>query len=212
MSVHLRSMTITAMTLLTLGACASPAAAPTATPTPAAGTSTAPAATTTTTATAAHTPSPMVIVTPTAVATSAAAGYRDATYEVAGKLVTLTNGLSEVEAAPGSASKVVTRIFGNDASGDLNGDGQVDIGFLLTQSSGGSGTFFYAVVALRTANGWTGTNAVLLGDRVAPQPSQVRDGVLIVNYAERKAGEPMTERPSVGVSRYLRVVSGKLVE
>jgi hypothetical protein len=117
-----------------------------------------------------------------------------------------------VEAAPGSASKVVTRIFGNDASGDLNGDGQADIGFVLTQSTGGSGTFFYAAVALRSGSGWTGTNAVQLGDRIAPQPSQVRDGVLIVNYAERKPGEPMTASPSVGMSKYLRIVNGKLVE
>jgi hypothetical protein len=207
MAVYLRSATMAVMTPVVLSACAAPVVAPTATPT-SAPTSIAALAS----ATAAPVASPTVIVTTTAVATSNAASYRDATYEVDGKRVTLTNGLSEVEAAPGSASKVVTRIFGSDASGDLNGDGKADIGFLLTQSSGGSGTLFYAVVALRTSNGWTGTNAVLLGDRVAPQPSQVRDGVLIVNYAERKPGEPMTERPSVGVSTYLRVVNGTLVE
>ncbi len=137
---------------------------------------------------------------------------RNATYEVAGRPVTLVNGLSEVEAAPGSASKVTTRYFGNEASGDLNGDGVADVGLVLTQSTGGSGTFYYAAAVLTTPGGQFGTNAVLLGDRIAPQTTEVRDGTLIVNYAERRPGEPMTARPSVGVSKSLRILDGRLVE
>lgn len=100
--------------------------------------------------------------------------------------------------------------FGNDATGDLNGDKLPDTAFLLTAQTGGSGTFFYVAVALRTASGWTGTNAVLLGDRIAPQSTEIRDGVLIVNYADRNPGEPFTTQPSVGKSMYLHVVNGKL--
>ncbi|MDA0302560.1 MAG: hypothetical protein O2822_08540, partial [Chloroflexi bacterium] len=114
----------------------------------------------------------------------------------------------EVAAAPGST----TRVFGNQATGDLDGDGQADVAFVLTQSPGGSGTFFYAAAALRTATGSRGTNAVLLGDRIAPQTTRIVDGLIEVNYAERKAGEPMTAQPSVGVTKRLRVVDGKLVE
>ena len=141
----------------------------------------------------------------------AASSPRDATYIVEGKSVTLSNGVSEVEAAPGSASKVTTRYFGNDATGDLNGDGQADTGFVLTQSSGGSGTFFYAAAALKTKDGYTGTNAVLLGDRIAPQSTQISGGQLIVNYADRKPGEPFSTPPSVGVTKTFKVVDGKLV-
>ncbi|MSQ36532.1 MAG: hypothetical protein EXR63_05280 [Dehalococcoidia bacterium] len=148
---------------------------------------------------------------PTATA-SAAATPRDATYEVAGRLVTLAAGASDVPAAPGSGSRVVTQHFGNEATGDFNGDGLPDVGFVLTQSTGGSGTFYYAVVALRTKDGYVGTNAVLLGDRIAPQTTEARDGTLIVNYADRKPGEPMTTQPSVGVSKYLRVTGGRLAE
>lgn len=190
------------ITLLVPTACASPAVTPGAT-----ATATAPTTTTVPTPSAAS-PS----VTATAGTTPAASRYHDAAYEVAGKRVQLTNGLSEVEAAPGSAAKIVTRIFGNEATGDLDGDGIADIGFVLTQSGGGSGTFYYAAAALRTAAGWTGTHAVLLGDRIAPQTTEQRAGVLIVNYAERRPGEPMTAQPSIGVSKYLRVVSGRLVE
>lgn len=175
-----------------------------------------PEATSTTAATATASPRPSAPASPaTPAATSAAVsptGYKDATYEVGGKPVTLKGGVSEVEAAPGSASKVVTRYFGNEATADFNGDGLADVGFVLTQSTGGSGTFYYAVVALRTADGWKGTNAVLLGDRIAPQSTNIKDGKLVVNYADRKPGEPMTAQPSVGVSKTLSIVNGRLAE
>jgi hypothetical protein len=155
--------------------------------------------------------------TPTATATSTqtssvGASPRDTTYIIEGREVTLVDGFAEVEAAPGSASKVTTRYFGNEATADLDGDGLDDVGVVLTQESGGSGTFFYAVVALQTADGYVGTNGILLGDRIALQSTEIRDGVLIVNYADRAAGEPFTTPPSVGTSRSLKVVDGALTE
>lgn len=148
--------------------------------------------------------------TPQPAATPVPASHKDISVEVEGQVVKLLNGVAETEAAPGSASKIVTRYFGNEASGDLNADGNADIAFLITQSRGGSGTFFYVVAALRTATGYTGTNAVLLGDRVAPQTTQISAGELVVNYADRKPGDPMTASPSVGTSKYLKVVAGRL--
>lgn len=139
-------------------------------------------------------------------------GYRNATYRI-GNDVQLVDGASDVPAAPGSASMISTRIFGNAVFGDLTGDGRVDVGFLLTQDRGGSGTFYYVVVAMRTTDGgWSGTNGVLLGDRIAPQTTEYRSGTLIVNYADRKPGEPFSTPPSVGMTKYLRVVNGALVE
>lgn len=153
------------------------------------------------------------LIAPAGVAQADAPHYKDASYEIERQTVTLSNGVSEVAAAPGSASKVTVRYFGNEATGDLNGDGTSDVGFLLTRTTGGSGTFYYVVAALKTADGYAGTNAILLGDRIAPQTTEMRpDGTLVVNFAERKPGEPMTTAPSVGVSKYLRVVSGRLVE
>lgn len=138
--------------------------------------------------------------------------YKDATYEIGGAPVTLVNGVAEQDTVPGSASKIVTTYFGNDAKGDLSGDGLPDIAFLLTQSGGGSGTFYYVVVAVQaTDGGYAGTNAILLGDRIAPQTTQISNGQLIVNYADRKPDEPMTTLPSQGVSRYLRMDNGRLI-
>ncbi|MES3005847.1 MAG: hypothetical protein V4664_02775 [Patescibacteria group bacterium] len=138
--------------------------------------------------------------------------YKDATYFIDGSYVTLKNGVAETEAVPGSASKVVTKYFGNEAIGDLNNDGTIDTAFLLTQQTGGSGTFYYIVVALKTAEGYVQTNAIFLGDRIAPMPTEIRDGVVIVNYSDRRAGDPMTTQPSVGVTKKFRVSGGNLVQ
>jgi hypothetical protein len=136
--------------------------------------------------------------------------YKNASYRIEGQPVTLVDGRAETPVAPGSASKVVTQYFGNEATGDLNNDGLPDRAFILTQNSGGSGTFYYAVVALKTVNGYQGTNAVLLGDRIAPQTTEIKGGQLIVNYADRAPDSPMTAQPSIGVSKYLRVEGATL--
>jgi hypothetical protein len=146
------------------------------------------------------------------IATSTIANYKDATYVVEGEPISLVNGLAEKEIAPGSASKQITKYFGNEATGDLNGDGQADVAFLLTQDSGGSGTFYYVAVALKTDSGYKGTNAIFLGDRIAPQSTEIQGGRLIVNYADRNPGEPFTAQPSLGVSKYFKIIDSKLIE
>ncbi len=135
---------------------------------------------------------------------SAALGYKNSTYTVDGTPITLVNGRAEAPAAPGSASKKVTQYFGNNATGDLNGDGVPDAAFILTQSGGGSGTFYYVAAAIKTVDGgYEGTTAYLLGDRIAPQTTQIQNGEIVANYADRNPGEPMTARPSAGKTKYL---------
>jgi heat shock protein HslJ len=132
------------------------------------------------------------------------ADYKNGTYVVGDREVTFTNGKSEVAIVPGSAAQTVTQYFGNEARGDIDGDGDEDVAFLITENSGGSGTFFYLVAALSEDGGYRGTSAVLIGDRIAPQTSEFKDGLIIVNYAERKPDEPMSAQPSVGKSLYLK--------
>ena len=137
--------------------------------------------------------------------------YKNILYEIEGQSHVLADGVFEAKIA-NSADKIIVRYFGNDVTGDFNGDNFDDIIFLLTYNTGGSGTFYYVVVALKTANGYVGTNGVFLGDRIAPQSTEFRDGEIIVNFADRKSDGPMTATPSVGVSKYLKVENGKLVE
>ena len=137
--------------------------------------------------------------------------YKNATYIINDAQVTLINGQAEDAVVPQSGSKTITKYFGNEAVGDLNGDGQADVAFILTQDSGGSGTFYYVVAALKTAGGYQGTNAVILGDRISPQTTEIKDGQIIVNYADRKPDEPFSAIPSVGISKYLKVENNKLI-
>lgn len=141
---------------------------------------------------------------------TATADYKYAEYRIDGAVVKLENGVAEVETAPGSASKITTRYFGNDLEVDVNDDGRKDIVFILTQETGGSGIFYYAVAALNTERGYVGSDGYLLGDRIAPQtievsPNPRHKNVIVVNYADRAIGEPMSSQPSIGKSAYLKL-------
>lgn len=126
----------------------------------------------------------------------------NATYVIDGRPVKLVDGKAEMAAAPGSATIATTKIFGQPTSGDLNGDGAPDAAFLLQQDSGGSGIFYYVAAAIGSSFGTHGSNAILLGDRIAPQNIEIQNGEIVANYADRRPGEPMITQPSVGVSKY----------
>ncbi len=130
--------------------------------------------------------------------------YKDAEYVIEGMRIRLKDGVSEIEASPGSASKITTRYFGNEVKLDLNDDGREDVIFLLTQETGGSGQFYYVVGALNTDRGYMGSEAFLLGDRIAPQTTGKGNGkIVVVNYADRAPGEDFSISPSVGKSVWL---------
>ncbi len=125
-----------------------------------------------------------------------ASDYKNAEFMIEGQKVRLGSGYS--------------KYFGNELKTDLDGDGDEDVVFLITQEPGGSGTFFYVVAALNTEKGYIGSDGYLLGDRIAPQTTELsqnpkQKNVIVVNYADRAPGEPMTTRPSFGKSVYLKL-------
>ena len=134
--------------------------------------------------------------------------HKNTTYEIQEKSVTLKDGNSIVQDTP--ESQTITAYFGNDAKGDLDGDGDEDIAFILIQNGGGSGTFVYAVAALNDNGSYTGTNGILLGDRVSPQTTEIHDGVVVVKYFDRKPDEAMVTLPSVGVTLRAKMENGRL--
>lgn len=120
-----------------------------------------------------------------------ATDYTDATYIIAGERVALGD--------------VGTRYFGNEVMHDFNNDGREDVAFLITQETGGSGTFYYVVGTLNTEEGYVGSEAVFIGDRIAPQTTEVNEkGQIVVNYADRAPGESFVDQPSVGKTLVLR--------
>ncbi len=137
---------------------------------------------------------------------------KNAIYIIENRSVKLVNGYAETEAAPGSASKIITKYFGNELKTDLDGDGREDTAFIITQQGGGSGVFYYAVAALNKPEGYVGSDGYLLGDRIAPQSTILstnpnHKNVVVFNFADRAPSEPMTANPSVGKSVYLKIGS-----
>lgn len=126
---------------------------------------------------------------------------KDGWYLFSNEWVHLVDGKAEVTSGVGSTSY---QYFGNEARGDIDGNGDEDVVFLVTQNPGGSGTFFFLVGAIKEERGYRGTHAMLIGDRIAPQTTEFRDGRIIVNYADRKAGEPFTTAPSEGKSLFAK--------
>ena len=139
-----------------------------------------------------------------------ATDYKNISYVIEEDKVTLTNGISNEAVAPGSATRIVTKYFGNDLRTDLNNDGREDVVFLLTQDPGGSGTFYYVVAALNTDNGYRGSAGYLLGDRIAPQSIDMSQNpnhknVIVVNYFDHATDAPMAEKPKLAKSVWLKL-------
>lgn len=140
----------------------------------------------------------------------AASDPLNAAYMIEGREIRLQNGRSEVAAGPNSATKIRTFVSGDVIEGDLDSDGDEDAALILVHDPGGSGTFYYVAVAENLNGRYRGTNAVLLGDRIAPMDLQIRNGVVIARYATRGSHEPMSTAPSVEAFLYLAFEEGKL--
>ncbi len=146
---------------------------------------------------------------PTATTTPIVGSPKNATYSIEGIPVTLVNGSAQTPTVPGSASMVETNYFGNEVTYDLNNDGRMDTVFLLTQSTGGTGVFYYVVAALNTTSGYRGSEGVRLGDRITPQSTRMssepgRVGVVEVTYADRAPSDSFAVAPTIGKSLLLK--------
>lgn len=136
---------------------------------------------------------------------------KNAEYMIDQSKIKLSNGVF-TKALLGGNSKEVVQYFGNEAIGDVNGDGVDDLAFLLTHTAGGTGTFYYVAAILSGSTGFVGTDAVFIGDRIAPQSTEIQGGRIVVNYADHGVNEPMGLSPSIGKSLYLVVQDGQLIK
>ena len=109
----------------------------------------------------------------------------------------MKDGVAELDAAPGSAAKNTLRIIGDPVSGDVTGDGKPDSALLLRNEPGGSGTFYYAVLAVNDGGAYHASNMLALGDRIVPKGVEFADRRFVYRFLERKPGEPMAAEPTV---------------
>jgi hypothetical protein len=117
-------------------------------------------------------------------------------YRLSGRDVTLHDGKHDEPAAPGSAARNSTSVWGSPLEADLDGDGDLDAVVVLVNEPGGSGTFYYIAAATRQAEDYRGSEALLLGDRIAPQAVAFESGLVTVTFAERRAGDVPDNAPA----------------
>ncbi len=129
---------------------------------------------------------------------------------IEGRVIPLKEGRSEVISTMDSAVKIRTYVSGNLVFGDLDDDGDEDAVFVLVQDSGGSGTFYYVAAAVNANGIYSGSNAVLLGDRIEQKSLQIRNGLVVAEYFKRKTGEPMSSPPEKVSQVYMVYESGNL--
>jgi len=135
----------------------------------------------------------------------------NATFVIERDRVALLGGRAEREAAPGSATKIVTTLGEQRATGDIDGDARPDSVVLLVNQPGGSGTFFYLAVLLNTASGASATPAILLGDRIKPTALRIDGSTIVVEFLDRPQGQPLTASPTVPTTRRFAVQAATLV-
>lgn len=133
-----------------------------------------------------------------------ASSPENATYNVEGEEFTLVAGSAKKELMPNSATMSELVMFGEPSFGDIDGDGDDDAVLILVNNPGGSGSFYYATLAINIAGKYKGTDAVLLGDRIAPQTYRIIDNKAEINYVVRRPEDDFSIAPSVGKSLFLK--------
>jgi hypothetical protein len=138
-----------------------------------------------------------------------ASNPENTTYVVDGAGFALKDGMAAIQAD--DVTQTVT-LFGPVTYGDLDGDGDKDAAVILMMESGGTGRFTYVAAAIKGDDGFAGTNAVFVGDRISPQTTGVQDGIIVHNYADRLPWEPFVAQTSVGKTKRLKLENGALKE
>jgi hypothetical protein len=120
---------------------------------------------------------------------SYAADEKNITYIIDGESFQLVNGSVSKPYAdlPGTESRKKVSLWPkNTVESDFNKDGKVDKLVVLSFEGGGSGTFSYMAVALKTDDGYIASNTVLLGDRVVINEIKVEPSGQIQAYYKDK--------------------------
>ncbi len=110
-----------------------------------------------------------------------------------------------------TTQSVVVKIFGTPVVGDIGVGPDTKVAF-VTEQSGGSGTFYYAVAFMKVVDKYVNTNQILLGDRIAPQGIDISNHIASFNFCDRKADEPFTVKPSMCVTKRFDIVEDTLTE
>lgn len=127
-----------------------------------------------------------------------------ATFTIEGETITLSHGIR------GSEEGEIS-ILGEKATGDLNNDGKTDTALLLADTSVGSGVFIYIAAYVSGPVSYKGTGAIFIGDRISPESISINNGVVTLEYLDRKPDEPFSSEPTVSVTKQFVFKNGEFV-
>jgi hypothetical protein len=122
--------------------------------------------------------------------------------------VTLAQGEYRASAAPESASEVVVKLTDKRAFGMLNGKSVGAIVVVTTLD--GTGTFYELALLIESAQGWTNTDTVLLGDRVKVHSVAIERDRVAVAMTTHGPQDPMC-CPTLEIIKHFAVQNDRLV-
>jgi heat shock protein HslJ len=127
--------------------------------------------------------------------------------------VTLSGGQWEGEPfVVGGASRPSVRVEPDfHLTADLNGDTAEETVVLLTEQSGGTGTFSYLAILGRSGRGLVNLATALVGDRVQIRDFHTDAGRIVLDVVQQGPGDEMC-CPSENVTRIWTLGTGGLVE
>ena len=112
----------------------------------------------------------------------------------------------------GASRPVVTLLAQPRWRVDVDSDGAEETLVLLSESSGGSGTFVYLALMSPTSSGYRNLATVLLGDRVRVGELNVLGGLFTVQIIARSTIDPASPEIAEHTVRWWQYVDGDLVE
>lgn len=115
--------------------------------------------------------------------------------------ITLEKGRARTEVGPGGFAEEDTILSTQIGYGDLNNDKKTDAAVILTRQGAGSGSFVYVGAFVSGLVTYKGTNTIFLGDRIVIQSITANNGVVRVNYLDRREDEPLAAEPTTPVTK-----------
>ena len=83
------------------------------------------------------------------------------------------------------------------AKADFNGDGKSEGVVVLSEDTGGSGTFKVLCLLMNDGSSLVNTSRIYLGDRIKLTGLVVEEKEILVSYLDRKPDEALSAHPSV---------------